>query len=198
MTKIIVGLGNPGKEYYDTRHNIGFKIVDYINKEYGGDFSASDGPAAGWNSDQKLNAEISQIKINNKKIILVKPQIFVNKSGEAVNKIVKSFKVPKFSDLIVVHDDLDIPFGKVKVSFGRSSAGHKGVESVIRALKSDKFHRVRIGTFNSQIVKIKKIKDKRKKVAGINDFVVGPFGQNEKPKLNKTIKDAVQKILFIL
>lgn len=197
MTKIIVGLGNPGKEYNDTRHNIGFRIVDYINKEYGGDFSASGGPAAGWNLDQKLNAEISRIKINNKKVILVKPQIFVNNSGKVADKILKNLKI-KVKDLTVVHDDLDIPFGKVKVSFGRSSAGHKGVESVIRVLKSDKFHRVRIGTFNSQVLKIKKIKDKRKKVTRINDFVVGPFGQNEKPKLNKLIKDAIQKILSIL
>lgn len=186
--KIIIGLGNPGKEYENSRHNIGFRIVEFISKEYGGDFVL----------DKKSNSEISEVKINGPKILLVKPQTFVNRSGEAVSKVVKSFKVSKFNDLIVVHDDLDIPFGKVKVSFGRSSAGHKGVESIIRALKSDKFYRVRIGTFNSQIVKIKKIKDKRKRIKGINDFVVGSFSSNEKPKVNKLIKDSVQKISSIL
>jgi len=185
--KLIVGLGNPGKEYDGTRHNIGFRIVDYINKEYGGDFIL----------DKKLSAEVSEIKIDSAKVLLAKPQIFVNKSGEAINKLFKSLK-SKVKDLVVIHDDLDIPFGKVKLSFSRSSAGHKGVESVIRALKSDKFYRIRIGTFNGQIFKIKKIKDKRKKVKGINDFVIGLFGPNEKPKLNKVIKDAVQKILSIL
>lgn len=187
MAKVIIGLGNPGKEYNQTRHNIGFRIVDYINKEYGGIF----------NLDQKLNAETSQIKVNNKRIILVKPQIFVNNSGKVVNKIFKYLKF-KVQDLIVVHDDLDIPFGRVKASFGRSSAGHKGVESIIKALKTIKFYRIRIGTLNGQIVKIKKIKDKIKKVKGINDFVIGFFSSNEKPKLNKVIKDAVQKILSIL
>lgn len=185
--KLIVGLGNPGKEYDQTRHNVGFRIVDYINKEHGGDFSL----------DKKSSSEISEIKINGAKLLLVKPQIFVNKSGEAVSGLFKKLKL-KIKNLIVVHDDLDIPFGKVKVSFGRGSAGHKGVESIIMALKSDKFYRVRVGTFNSQIVKIKKIKDKRKKVKEINDFVISPFSPNEKPKLNKAIKDAVQKIISVL
>lgn len=195
--KVIVGLGNPGKEYNDTRHNIGFRIVDYINKERGGSFKL----------DQKLKSEISEVKINGVKALLVKPQIFVNKSGEAIKKLTASFpptadqpKTGKFKvkDLIVVHDDLDIPFGKVKVSFGRGSAGHKGVQSIIGEFKSEKFYRIRIGTFNGQVVKIKKIKDKRKKVKGINDFVVGQFSLSEKPKLNKAIKDAVQKVVLII
>lgn len=198
--KLIVGLGNPGEEYSQTRHNIGFRIVDFINKEYGGALSVPKSRAkrgGDFNLDQKLNAETFQIEINNKKVILAKPQIFVNNSGEVVDKIFKYLKF-KAKDLIVVHDDLDIPFGKVKVSFGRGSAGHKGVQSIIKALKSDKFYRIRIGTFNGQIAKIKKIKDKRKKVKGINDFVIGSFGSDVKPKVNKLIKDAVQKILSIL
>ncbi len=193
-------MGNPGKEYGQTRHNIGFRVVDYINKEYGGTLSAPDSPAQRGGTfimDKKFSSETSEVKINGRKIILAKPQIFVNKSGEAVNKIFKKLKL-KVEDLIIIHDDLDIPFGKVKVSFGRSSAGHKGVQSVIRSLKSDKFYRIRIGTFNSQIVKIKKIKNKKKKIEGINDFVVGSFGPGEKPKLNRLIKEAAQKILSIL
>lgn len=182
--RIIVGLGNPGKEYESSRHNIGFRIVDLMNKEHGGNFDL----------DKKSNSEISEIKVNGNKAILVKPQMFVNKSGEAVKKLAKSLKF-KVSNLIVVHDDLDIPFGKVKLSFGRSSAGHKGVESIIKALKTDKFYRVRFGTFGRQLEKIRKIKDKRKRLNEMNKFVISPFGPNEKGKLNKLIKIAVEKAL---
>lgn len=185
--KIIIGLGNPGKEYESTRHNIGFRVLDYINKEYGGVFEF----------DKKSNSEISEVKINGSKVLLAKPQTFVNKSDEAVKKLAASQKA-KPKDLIIIHDDLDIPFGKTKISFGKSSAGHKGVESVIKALKTEKFYRLRIGTFNSQIIKIKRIRDKRKKINGMNNFVIGLFSQSEKPKLNKLIKNAVQKIIPIL
>ena len=182
--KLIIGLGNPGKEYESSRHNIGFRIVDLMNKEHGGNFDL----------DKKSNSEISEIKVNGNKAILMKPQMFVNKSGEAVKKLAKSLKF-KVSNLIVVHDDLDIPFGKVKLSFGRSSAGHKGVESIIKALKTEKFYRIRVGTFNSQIVKIRKIKDKRKRLNEMAKFVLGSFDPSERSKLNKIIKEAIEKSL---
>ena len=185
--KLIVGLGNPEKEYENTRHNIGFKVVEYVNKEYGGEFIL----------DKKTNSEISEVKIDSKKVLLAKPQTFVNKSGEAVKKLVVNYKL-RIKNLIVIHDDLDIPFGKTKISFGRSSAGHKGVQSVIKALKTNKFNRLRIGTFNQQIVKIRKIKDKRKRLNEMNKFVIGPFSENEKRKLAKIIKEAAQKILLVI
>lgn len=184
--KIIVGLGNPGKEYEASRHNIGFRIVDYLNKKYGEDFIL----------DKKFSSEISEIKVDSKKLLLVKPQTFVNKSGEAIKKLAKTYNL-KPDNLIVVHDDLDIPFGKVKVSFGRSSAGHKGIESVIRALKSEKFYRVRIGTFNNQIKKIRQMSG-QKKLNEINKFVIGSFSPNEKTKLNKIIKEVSDKILLVI
>ena len=187
MKYLIAGLGNPGKEYENTRHNIGFKVIEYINKEYGGEFIL----------DKKTNSEISEVKMGGKKVLLAKPQTFMNKSGEAVKGLAKSLKF-KVSNLVIIHDDLDIPFGRTKISFGRSSAGHKGVESVIKALKTDKFNRLRIGTFNQQIVKIRKIKDKRKKLSEMSKFVVGPFGSSEKPKLDKLIKEAAEKIKSFL
>ncbi len=187
MAKLIIGLGNPGEEYQNTRHNIGFEVVDFINEEGGGEFMF----------DKKFNSEVSEAKINGKKVVLAKPQTFMNKSGEAVKKLVKNLKF-KISDLIVVHDDLDIPFGKTKLSFGRSSAGHKGIESIFRVLKTEKIYRVRIGTFNSKLAKIKKIKDKRKKLAEMNKFVVGPFTPEEKNKVTKIIKQAAEKAISIL
>lgn len=185
--KLIVGLGNPGKEYEGSRHNIGFRTVDYLSNENGGNF----------NLDKKSNSEISEVKINGQEVILAKPQTFVNKSGEAIKKLTKRYKL-KVHSLIVIHDDLDIPFGKVKASFGKSSAGHKGVESIIKAVKTDKFYRIRIGTFNQQIVKIRKIKDKKKRLNEMNKFVISPFSPNEKSKLNKLIKDTAQRIISIL
>lgn len=185
--KIIVGLGNPGKEYQESRHNIGFRTVNYLNKEFGGSLAGE------FDLDKKSNSELSEVKINGKKVLLVKPQMFVNRSGEVVKKLVAKSK--GIADLIVIHDDLDIPFGKIKLSFGRSSAGHKGVESIIKALKTDKFHRIRFGTFNSQLIKIRRIKDKRKRLSQMNKFVISPFGPGEKPKLNKLIKEAVEKLL---
>lgn len=190
--RLIVGLGNPGKEYENTRHNVGFKTVDWLSKEFGGVFSAFGEPTAGWDLEKKFNSELSEVKINGKKALLVKPRTFVNKSGEAVKKIVASYQLPVIN-LVVIHDDLDIPFGKVKLSFARSSAGHKGVESIIKALKTDKFYRVRVGTSNQQLVKVRKIKNAKKRIEEINKFVTSVFLGSEKTKVAKLIKEAAQK-----
>ena len=182
--RIIVGLGNPGKDYENTRHNIGFRVVDHINKQYGGSFEL----------DKKSNSEISEIRMDGNRILLVKPQTFMNNSGEALKKLAKSRKL-KPKSFVVVHDDLDVPFGKVKISFGRSSAGHRGVESMIKALKTDKFHRVRFGTFGAKLARIRKTKDKRNRIKEMNDFVIGSFTPSEKQKLTKLIKIAAEKTL---
>lgn len=182
--KLIIGLGNPGKEYEKTRHNIGFRVIDYLNKEFGGSFDF----------DKKSDSEVSEVKINGKNVFLVKPRTFINNSGEAVRKLIKGRKL-KGDNLIVIHDDLDIPFGKVKVSFGRSSAGHRGIESIIKVLKTDKFYRIRLGTFDSSLAKIRKMKDKRKRTSEMNRFVIGPFSPAEKQKLNKLIKTAAGKAI---
>ena len=193
--KIIVGLGNPGKEYENTRHNIGFRVVDHINKRYPeAEPSARYGAGGGFRFDKKTNSEIAEVKIDGRKVLLVKPQTFMNNSGEALKKLVKSRKL-KPESFVVVHDDLDVLFGKVKLSFARGSAGHRGVESVIRALKTDKFFRVRFGTSGLKLAKIRNIKDKRKRIREMNDFVVGPFTPSEKQKLNKLIKIAAEKAL---
>lgn len=185
--KIIIGLGNPGKEYEGTRHNIGFAFLDYLSKKYGGIFSF----------DKKINSEISQVKIEGEKTLLVKPQTFVNKSGEAAGKLIRSLKL-KIPDLIVVHDDLDIPFGKTKLSAGRSSAGHRGIDSIIRTLKSDRFYRLRFGTFSARVSGIRKIKNKKKKTDEMGKFVLGRFTPAEKKKLSKIMKEAEQKLAAIL
>ena len=129
--KLVVGLGNPGEKYARTRHNVGFLVIEEILKKY----------AASPHVSKKLQ---SILYFLDKKRILVKPQTFMNASGRAVNRVANFYKV-KPNDLLVVHDDVDLEFGDIKHQFGRGAAGHKGVESVIEALGSDQFGRVRIG-----------------------------------------------------
>ncbi|KKU52901.1 MAG: hypothetical protein A3H69_04520 [Candidatus Sungbacteria bacterium RIFCSPLOWO2_02_FULL_47_9] len=128
---LLIGLGNPGKEYEGTRHNVGRETLLWWQK-------AAD--LAAFEFDKKANALISR----NKKTALALPETFMNNSGRAMAVLVKYFKV-KPEHVVVLHDDADIEFGNTKLSFNRSAAGHRGVESVRRALKTEKFWRVRIG-----------------------------------------------------
>ncbi|KKS16044.1 MAG: Peptidyl-tRNA hydrolase [Parcubacteria group bacterium GW2011_GWB1_41_6] len=117
--RIIAGLGNPGKEYEETRHNAGRLVLEEFRQK---------NKLADWSFDKKLNALISPGIIKKNKVLLVWPETFMNKSGLALKKIIVSKK--KAADLIIVHDDLDLPLGKFKISFGKNSGGHKGVESI--------------------------------------------------------------------
>ena len=141
--KVVVGLGNPGQKYAQNRHNVGFAVVDEILKTYHGS------PAY----NKKFESIVYSL---DKGRLLVKPQTLMNLSGRTVNRAVNFYKV-KPAGLLVVHDDIDLEFGEVKHVFGRGSAGHKGVESIIEALGSDQFARVRVGigrpSFNIEIEK---------------------------------------------
>ena len=133
--KLIIGLGNPGEEYKKTRHNDGFLTLDelVLSSEY-----------QVLSTQLKFNAEISNGTIDDEKIILAKPQTFMNNSGQAVKAIVDYYKI-KPEDIIVIHDDLDIPLGEYKISKNKNSGGHKGVQSIIDYLGTKDFMRVRIG-----------------------------------------------------
>ena len=144
--KLIVGLGNPGKEYENTRHNMGFLFIDALAK--------------------KLET----------KFIVAKPQTFINNSGVAVLALAKKEKI-KPENILIVHDDIDILWGNFKFSFGRSSAGHKGVESIIKALKTKNFWRLRIG-----------IQPTLKKHTPADKIILKKFTPTELKTLNQTIK----------
>jgi len=178
--KLIIGLGNPDPEYAETRHNVGFIIVDKIAEE----------SEAKFEFDKKINAEIAKGKFNDRPVILAKPHTFVNKSGEAVKKLKNKLKI-KPADIIVVHDDLDIEFGNFKVSFEKNSGGHKGVQNIIDNLKTNKFWRVRIGTANRKVqtARDQNVKEKKKL---IKDFVLAKFTPTEKDELKKIIKGALE------
>jgi len=128
--KLIVGLGNPKKEYEKSRHNTGFMLVDKYAKGQGLD----------WETNEKFQSEV----IVQKDSVLAKPQTFMNESGTAVSKILNFFKID-LKDLTVVHDDVDLPFGTVRRQFGAGPAGHHGVEDIIEKVGTKEFWRIRVG-----------------------------------------------------
>jgi len=182
---VITGLGNPGEDYENTRHNTGRIILDYFREEVGGDE---------WQFDKKLNALKSGGKIKSKKFIMLLPETFMNKSGNSLKPIITSLK--KASELVVVHDDLDMPFGKIKLSFGKNSGGHRGVESVIRSIKTKKFIRLRIGISPATP------KGKVKKPAGeerVEKLILGKFTPQQLKdlkKLSKKTNTVLEKIIL--
>jgi PTH1 family peptidyl-tRNA hydrolase len=164
--KIIAGLGNPGKQYEHTRHNAGLMAVDYLAAEL---------KLPIFNFEKKFNAEVAAVVFGKEKVIFIKPRIFMNESGLVVAPIVRFFKA-KPEDLLIIHDDKDIPLGEIRCQTGRGSAGHNGVQSVIDHLGSKNFTRVRIGIAS----------DKLKKTDAA-DFVLSKFGKQEIKIIEKNI-----------
>lgn len=191
--KLIVGLGNPGGKYESTRHNLGFMVVDHVLKNF------EPVRKGDWENSAKFKSEIAQIEwqrrsassgqANLEKVILAKPKTYMNNSGMAVQLISSFYKVAP-SDLWVIHDDFDLPIGAMKIRFGGASAGHHGVESVIEALKTDKFWRFRLGTGESRA----KGKIAKHKIRKADDFVLSGFGKGESGKIRELIKRAVKAI----
>jgi peptidyl-tRNA hydrolase, PTH1 family len=174
--KIIVGLGNPGQEYENTRHNTGFMLVDKLAHDAG----------ATWQFNKHFKADLAE----SRGVFFVKPQTFMNESGIAVALVLSYYKLlPKTLGILkgknadlsqiltVIHDDLDIPFGTYKVSVDSRSAGHKGVQSVIDHLKTKNFQRIRIGTGGEH------------QQIPTDKFVLMKFNTDEKNKLNEVIKN---------
>ncbi len=136
--KIIVGLGNPGEKYKNNRHNVGFMFMDYI------------APLLHCSIVEKNKYYIAMKQSNNRTMAFIKPQTFMNNSGAVVKKLISNFKTLKLSNLIIVHDDLDIPLGKFKIQKGVGPKLHNGIESIEKALATKDFWRVRIGVDNRQ------------------------------------------------
>lgn len=164
--KLIVGLGNPGVEYSKNRHNTGFIIANEIAAKN----------SLSWENSSKFDAEIAV----SKDFILVKPQTYMNKSGEAVSKILNFYKID-IEDLLVIHDDVDLQFGEIKKQLGASSAGHKGVESIIEKLSSQEFWRIRVGVGRPEDINIP-----------TEDWVLQNFSDGQLEK----IKNKVSEIVF--
>ncbi|MDO8583322.1 MAG: aminoacyl-tRNA hydrolase [bacterium] len=186
--KIIVGLGNPGEKYEITRHNLGFMVVEHFLKDFEPVKSTS------WENSSKFKSDIAQIEWQPKhgeieKVVLVKPKTYMNNSGLAV-KIITDFYKISAENLWVVHDDIDLPLGCMKVRFGGSAAGHHGVESIMEHLSTEKFWRFRMGIGEA---------DSRSQVAdrklkNVEDYVLGNFVGQERGKLKDLIKRGVSAI----
>ena len=136
----MIGLGNPGSKYEFTRHNIGFRIIDSLARDMGIEF----------NKVKSYYSLISRGMINNHKVMLVKPQTFMNLSGRAVNRVVSYYKIP-LQDLLIVYDDLNLELGQVRIRKKGSSGGHKGIESIMQYLNSEDIPRLRIGVGNPSL-----------------------------------------------
>ena len=194
--KLIIGLGNPGDRYQYTRHNFGFVAIDYFQKE--NNFSA-------WENAEKFNAEVSRGEINGlpsseyfgearQKIILAKPQTFMNLSGQAVRALTDFYKIPA-ADILVIHDDIDLPLGVLRLAQNSGSAGHKGVESIIKNLGTQNFARLRLGIKSPET---KSFWGLFKKSLPAEKFVLQNFSAEEKPVVGETVKKAGEAIWLII
>lgn len=203
--KLIIGLGNPGEQYASTRHNLGFIILDQFLK----DFQPVDNTF--WTQEKKLKNETALLDWQSKdgekteRVILAKPQTYMNNSGMGVSLLASYYKV-KPEDIWIVHDDVDLPLGSMKIRFGGASAGHNGVQSVIDQLGTDAFWRFRMGIGEvrhaarpvetngvEKMIARTKLRNK-----SMEEFVLGTFTTREQSEVKKLIKygsDALQTAL---
>ncbi|HDW3055332.1 TPA: aminoacyl-tRNA hydrolase [Bacillus cereus] len=164
--KLIVGLGNPGREYELTRHNIGFMAIDELAK--------------GWNislNEQKFKGVFGAGFVNGEKVILLKPLTYMNLSGESIRPLMDYYKID-VEDFVVMYDDLDIPVGKLRLRMKGSAGGHNGVKSMISHLGTQEFQRIRMGI------------DRPKNGMKVVDYVLGRFTSEEIPDVNHSIEKA--------
>lgn len=184
MEWILVGLGNPGDEYEGTRHNVGRTFVrSFVDSEGIGE----------WKKDTTLVAEIAKGTLFGKRVRAVLPNTFMNLSGKSIRPLITSAKSAE--RLIVVYDDMDLPLGRVKVSFGRSSGGHNGLESIIKSLKTKDFVRVRVGVGTTTPGgKLKKPSGE----AAVVKFLLGKVGKSDAVILKKTYETVARAITIIV
>lgn len=167
--KLIVGLGNPGKEYQNSRHNVGFMVIDYLakNLEVSLDSKKSDGL-------------YTQISIDGEKVILLKPQRYINLSGEVISEFIKYFKID-ISDILVINDDLDLQIGSYKLKNQGSSGGHNGLKNIELHIGTTEYKRLKIGISNNKNVDTK-------------DYVLGSFSKDDKAVID-TVSEKAKDII---
>ena len=171
--QLLVGLGNPSADNRDNRHNIGFKIIDAINKKFG---LSKQKP--------KFKGLLTTGKIGDKKVYAIKPLTFMNNSGICIRELIEYFKIDS-ADVIVFHDDLDIDFGKVIAKFGGSSAGHNGIESIDKFIGKN-YSRVRIGIGKPKIKSM------------VTDHVLDDFTDNEEGSITELTENIVESLPVLI
>lgn len=170
--KVVIGLGNPGKKYEKTRHNMGFLVVDSLRKK----FNLSD-------EREKFQAFVSEKNIDGEKVIFFKPQTFMNLSGNAVIEIINFYKLDPKKDIVVIYDDMDLPFGDIRIREKGSSGGHNGIKSIISHI-GEEFIRIKCG-----------IGAKEKDAV---EHVLGEFNQTEQKNLDKILENINNCVVEIL
>ncbi len=187
--KLIVGLGNPGDKFKYTRHNIGFMVVERIVKD-----KLSLLPSLrAWKSEDKFLAQICKIE---DELLVMKPQTYMNLSGMAVSKVANFYKISP-SDIWVVHDDIDLPLGKIRIRMGGASAGHHGIESIMKEIGTSDFLRFRLGIGLGKLDK-PHTADHNLHRRDVEKFVVSLFRQNEAGDVKKLIKNASEALKIAL
>ena len=171
--KLIVGLGNPGKEYAGTRHNCGFMVIDRLASKLNVDVDQN-----------KFKGLYAKVKYHGEDIILLKPQTYMNLSGESVNAVMNFFKIDK-EVLLVIYDDLDMPVGKLRLRKTGSAGGHNGIKNIIAHLNSQDFKRIRVGI-------------DRHKYMNVADYVLSRFSKVESEAIEQGIENAANAVLDYL
>ena len=172
--KVVLGLGNPGKKYAQTRHNLGFLVVDRIAAENRVTVKR-----------KKQDSLIGEWQTNGERVLLVKPQTFMNHSGEAARQLLRLFPFTA-KDLIVIHDDLDLPFGRIRIRPRGGAGGHRGMVSILEALGEEGFFRVRVGIGRPP--------------TGVDptDYVLEPFSREERAHLDQLVSRAAEAVGCLL
>jgi PTH1 family peptidyl-tRNA hydrolase len=176
--KLIVGLGNPGRVYANNRHNIGFICLNHFARSRGIKFDR-----------KQARARIGTGKVAGKEVVVAKPQTYVNLSGQSVSRLIRKFNI-NLNDLLVIHDDLDLPLGKIRISHGSGSGGHKGVKSIITELGSQDLVRLRVGIGRPTKTVLSE--------AEIIAYVLSDFTPEEKQVISQVIPRVSEAILYLL
>lgn len=172
---LVVGLGNPGSQYTSTRHNVGFEVIDRLAARHGGQLRKS-----------KERALVDEVRIDTKRVALAAPQTFMNNSGESVGPLVRRFGIDDPASLVIVHDELDLPPGRVKVKIGGGLAGHNGLRSIKAHLHTTDFVRVRIG-----------VGKPASREQGV-DHVLAKLGKRDREILDAAVELAVEAVEMIV
>lgn len=175
--KLIVGLGNPGKEYAKTRHNAGFRVVDQLASKLGAGFDRS-----------KFKGEYAQADFSQNELLLVKPQTYMNLSGETVQGFAGYFKIG-LPDLLVVSDDVNLPVGALRLRRGGSDGGQKGLRDISQRMGSQEYARLRVGVGGRE-------ENAERRAENLADHVLGRFSAQEEELLKQSLAEAVDACLF--
>lgn len=180
---LVVGLGNMGEEFTQTRHNIGFVILDAFVEAHAGEYVF----------DARAQADVARITLGARVVLAVRPRTLMNNSGESVIALAKRFEIDSEA-IMVIHDDLDISFGEIKQSFAKGTGGNNGVESIVDHLKTNRFWRIRFGIASDKLAQARQSYTKEEKIEAVSRFVLSRFIPDEREQIPELVTQALQLV----